>query len=149
MTKAKPYPSPMPEGSPLTLDKINEIIAKVNDRRIIAHVTGFKSGTNGELYGINDGNAVIRIEARTVKTTASQAFGGAYVAFSGATAFSQPPLVVCSWGDVAGLGGDANAGTVNPPIVTPRNITKEGFTVFGARQPNAPVRINYIAVGPS
>lgn len=154
MAKPKPPISEMSPGEALDLNKINEIIAKANDRRLIAHVTSVAvdGGNSGALYGTNDTSSIIRIEARTVKTTTGgQAeFGGAWVAFTSPTAFSQTPLVVCSWGDLAALNSnEASEGKMNPPVVTPRNISREGFMVYGARQFNAPVRINYIAIGPT
>lgn len=148
MSKAKTVEL-MSEGSPLTLDKINEIIAKTQDRRIISSVTSIQNATGTE-YSVNDSSNVIRIEARTVVSNTNAGFGGAYVAFTSPTAFAQIPIVLCTWGDVAALNSDdAGQGRVNPPILTPRNITREGFTVFGARQLNARVRINYIAIGPA
>lgn len=137
----------MSDGEPLTLDKINEIIGKANDRRIVASVQALPQGGMTE-YQTNDAKSVIRIEARSVVVTTADSGGYsiATVPFAG-TYFTQAPLVVASWGDLNDTVN--NGGKINAPVVLRKTITNAQFQVYGAVKPNSRVRVNYIAIGPS
>lgn len=137
----------MSDGEALTLDKINEIIGKSNDRRIVAQVQALPQGGLTE-YHTNDANSVIRIEARSVVaiTAGAGAYSIATIPFSG-TYFTQAPLVVATWGDITD--SINTRGEINAPVVLRKTITNAAFQVYGAVQPNSRVRVNYIAIGPT
>lgn len=126
MVKFVPVAS-MSEGQPLTLQKINEIIAKANEDRVVVHQGwGVDASPEGKIY----------IEAKTFVGAANN--GGALdVTFE--KTFLDTPNVVATWGDIVGVQGYMT--------LRPEYIRTTGFGALGAI-PNAPfVRVNYIAVG--
>lgn len=136
----------MSEGDDLSLEKINSIIRRANDRRILSSIQFANMGkfASGD-YSTNDADSQIRIEARSLRVDTAAGFGEARVNFTGK--FTKAPVVVVSWGDVAGMVGEGRNGDWNPPALSPSSITTTGFSVFGGRASSA-IRINYIAVGP-
>lgn len=143
MSKYTPVPV-MSEGQELTLDKINSIITMANERRVLVHAST-ENAIAGS-YSTNDATSQIRIEARSVVVnTSSSNWGEAIVRFAGA--FSQPPIVVASWGDNSGVQG----GRI-PLMMEPAYISKTQFSAFGgltsSTNAKVRVRINYIAIGP-
>jgi len=130
MVKFVPVAS-MSEGQPLTLQKINEIIAKANeDRVVVRQGWGADASPEGKIY----------IESKTWVSSAN-AEGSLRINFE--KTFLDMPNVVASWGDNVG----AQTILTTRPEYTPDMLSTTGFRVFGA-YPNTPfVRVNYIAVG--
>lgn len=133
------------EGEKLTLDKMNAIIASINDRRVKIRLgfTGMDYVQDGN-YSTTEETDNILIEARSVVATTGTS-GDVTVPFE--TKFLKSPVVLVTWGDTRGRQEAFTA-----PVVAPEQVTKENFVAWGGKASSGTnkvqVRLNYIAIGP-